>query len=113
PLPEYGVQPGDVIKLFARVEDNDPAGAKGSESPVVIVQIIADEDLERLMRTREGADLLLSKYQEAQRRLEALNEEIEQLKKQLEKGDPEGALSEEEQERLEKLADRIAEIGRA
>ncbi|MBI3861979.1 MAG: hypothetical protein HY290_08785 [Planctomycetia bacterium] len=109
PLPDYGVQPGDVIKLFARVEDNDPTGAKGSESPVAVVQIIADEELERLLRTREGTDLLLSKYQEAQRRLESLNEELEQLKKQLEKRDPEGALSEEEKESLEKLADRMAD----
>ena len=31
PLSAYGLRPGDVIKLFARVEDNDPAGAKGSE----------------------------------------------------------------------------------
>jgi hypothetical protein len=108
PLAEYGVQPGDVIKLFARVEDNDPAGAKGSESPVVVVQIIADEELEKLIRTREGADLLLSKYQAAQRRLEALQEEVDQLKKQLEKRDPEGALTDDERESLEKLADKIA-----
>ena len=34
------IQAGDTIKLFARVEDNDPAGPKSSESPVVIVTII-------------------------------------------------------------------------
>jgi len=32
PLGRYGLEPGDVIKLFGRVEDNDPAGAKGAES---------------------------------------------------------------------------------
>src|SRR5262249_28061063 len=29
PLQNYGLSPGDEIKLYARVEDNDPAGAKG------------------------------------------------------------------------------------
>ncbi len=113
PLSAYGLRPGDVIKLFARVEDNDPAGAKGSESPVAVIQIITDEELQQMMRTREGADMLLSKYQAAQRRLEALQEEIEQLRKQLEKRDADGALSDEEKESLEKLAERIAEEAEA
>ena len=113
PLSTYGLRPGDVIKLFARVEDNDPAGAKGSESPVAVIQIVSDEDLQQMVRTREGVDVLLSKYQQAQRRLEALQEEIEQLKKQLEKRDADGALSEEEKQSLEKLAERIAEEAEA
>ncbi|MBC7815349.1 MAG: hypothetical protein IAG10_00455 [Planctomycetaceae bacterium] len=113
PLSAYGLRPGDVIKLFARVEDNDPAGAKGSESPVAVIQIVSDEDLQQMVRTREGVDVLLSKYQQAQRRLEALQEEIEQLKKQLEKRDADGALSDEEKQSLEKLAERIAEEAEA
>lgn len=113
PLSAYGLRPGDVIKLFARVEDNDPAGAKGSESPVAVIQIISDEELQQMIRTREGVDVLLSKYQQAQRRLEALQEEIEQLKKQLEKRDADGALSDEEKQSLEKLAERIAEEAEA
>ncbi len=113
PLSAYGLKPGDVIKLFARVEDNDPAGAKGSESPVAVIQIISDEELQQMVRTREGVDVLLSKYQQAQRRLEALQEEIEQLKKQLEKRDADGALSDEEKESIEKLAERIAEEAEA
>ena len=113
PLSDYGLRPGDVIKLFARVEDNDPAGAKGSESPVVVIQIISDEELEQMMRTREGADMLLSKYQAAQRRLEALQEEVEELRKQLEKRDADGDLSPEEKESLEKLAEHIAEEAEA
>ena len=113
PLSAYGLKPGDVIKLFARVEDNDPAGAKGSESPVAVIQIISDEELQQMVRTREGVDVLLSKYQQAQRRLEALQEEIEQLKKQLEKRDADGALSDEEKESIEKLAEKIAEEAEA
>ncbi len=113
PLSAYGLRPGDVIKLFARVEDNDPAGAKGAESPVAVIQIISDEELQQMLRTREGVDMLLSKYQAAERRLEALQEEIEQLKKKLEKRDADGSLSDEEKESLEKLAERIAEEAEA
>ena len=50
PLAGYGLEPGDVIKLFGRVEDNDPAGAKGSESPVVTLRIISQEEFERMVR---------------------------------------------------------------
>lgn len=113
PLSAYGLQPGDVIKLFARVEDNDPAGAKGSESSVVVIQIISEQDLERLVRAREGLDVMISKYQEAQRRLEAAQEEIDQMRKKLEKRDPDGALSEEEKQELEKLAERLADQANA
>jgi len=113
PLLEYGLSPGDVIKLFARVEDNDPAGPKGAESPVVVVQIVADSDFERMLRAREGLDVLMSKYQEAERRLESLMNEMEQLQKQLEKRDAEGDLSDSEREQLEQLSKRIEEEANA
>ena len=113
PLLDYGLQPGDVIKLFARVEDNDPAGPKGSESSLVVIQIISDEELEQLVRAREGVEMLVSKYQAAERRLESLQEEIDTLKKQFEKRDADGELSESEQEQLETLAKRIEEEAKA
>ena len=50
PLARYGLEPGDVIKLFGRVEDNDPAGAKGAESPVAAVRIVSQEEFERMFR---------------------------------------------------------------
>ncbi len=56
PLLAYGLDPGDVIKLFARVEDNDPAGFKGAETPIVTVQIISQEDFERMQQMREGLE---------------------------------------------------------
>src|SRR5439155_13433119 len=46
PLASYGLEPGDEIKLFARAEDNDPAGPKGAESPIAVVRIIAQADFE-------------------------------------------------------------------
>jgi hypothetical protein len=113
PLSAYGLQPGDVIKLFARAEDNDPALAKGSESSVVVIQIISDEELQRMVRAREGVDALVSKYQQAQRRMEALQEEIETLQKQLEKRDADGELSEQEREQLETLSKRMSDEAEA
>jgi hypothetical protein len=81
PLAEYGLRPGDVIKMFARVEDNDPAGAKGFESPVVTVQIISQEEFERMIRMEQGLEMLVSKYRAAERNLESLQNKVEGLKK--------------------------------
>ncbi len=113
PLSEYGLAPGDVIKIFARVEDNDPAGAKGSESAVVSVRIIAPADYERMLLAREGMDVLLSKYLEAQRRMETLAEEIEGLRKQLEAEPPDSVAGAELREQIERLARRLEDEARA
>lgn len=109
PLASYNLAPGDVIKLFARVEDNDPAGAKGTESAVATVQIISAEDYGRMMRAREGMDMFLSKYQQAQRRMEALAEETAGLKKKLKQQPADSELAPEQQRRLEELTKRLEE----
>lgn len=89
PFAAYGLEPGDVIKLFGRVEDNDPAGAKGAESSIVTVRIVSQEEFERMLQTQQGLEELLSKYEAAKRHMEQLNEKMEGLKKKLkkEKGD--------------------------
>lgn len=109
PLAKYGLVPGDVIKLFARVEDNDPNGPKGSESSIVTVQIISREDLNRMTLAREGMEVLQSKYDQAQRRLEALDNEIRKEQEELKKLDPDSKLAKEKEMELEKLAERVAE----
>jgi hypothetical protein len=81
PFASFGLEPGDVIKLFGRVEDNDPAGAKGAESSVATVRIISQEEFERLLRARQGLEVLLSKYRQGERRLEELAKELEELRK--------------------------------
>lgn len=105
PLSTYGLEPGDEIKLFARVEDNDPAGPKGSESTVVVIRIIAQQDFEKMVRQRQGLDVLLSKYQQAQRRMENLLEEIEKIEQKSAQEDRE--VTQEERQELEKLAEQI------
>lgn len=83
PLSTYGLEPGDEIRLYARVEDNDPTAAKGSESDFVTVRIISEEDYDRMRRRREGLRSLLSKYREVQRRLANLAEAKKSLLKKM------------------------------
>ncbi len=106
PLSAYGLAPGDVIKLFARVEDNDPDGAKGSESPVVEVRIISQDEFERMLREREGLEVLMSKYQAAERRLEELQKSQEGLRKKM-KQNPEEKLPNSAREDLKQLAQQL------
>jgi hypothetical protein len=106
-LSQLHVNPGDLVKLFARTEDNDPAGAKGSESPVVTIRIISQSQLDQMLLKRDGMEALQSKYAEAERRLENLNSEIEKLKKELEKSDSNSPMSEAQRKRMEKLAEEM------
>ena len=107
PLSEYGLEPGDIIKLFGRVEDNDPAGAKGSESSVLTVRIISQEDFERMLRIRKGLEVLLSKYREARRRMEAASEDVARLRKKLAEAPPQGEVSKEVRQELRRLLQRL------
>jgi hypothetical protein len=79
PLDRYGLSPGDEIQLFARTEDNDPAGAKGAESPVTIVRIISTQEMQELMLREEGAQSIQAKYQASERFLENLAEALREL----------------------------------
>lgn len=72
PLREYDLEPGDKLELFARVEDNDPQGFKGNESPIHTVHIISRQQYEQMNQRQMGLEAVLSKYRQIQRRLEAL-----------------------------------------
>lgn len=119
PLAEYGVQPGDEIKLFARVEDNDPqaategVGGKGAESSIAVVRIISQEDFERMQRSRDGMQMLMSKYQQAQRRLESLAEEVSELQEALENAPDGSPLEEGLRQQMEELAERLQQEAEA
>jgi hypothetical protein len=103
PLSEYGLEPGDELKFFARVEDNDPAGAKGAESPVATVRIISREEYQKMLLAQQGLEVLMSKYDEAQRRMEKLSQEVEKLKNDLAAQPADSPLSEDQQRQLERL----------
>ncbi|MGE0606856.1 MAG: hypothetical protein AB7O62_07000 [Pirellulales bacterium] len=102
PLSAYGLSPGDTITLFARVEDNDPSGAKGAESAVITVRIISQEEFERMARVRHNLAMLMSKYRQAQRRLQAIAAAKEALKKKLAQQKPS-----ERREAIEQLARKL------
>ncbi|MEN6451699.1 MAG: hypothetical protein ABFC96_14500 [Thermoguttaceae bacterium] len=111
PLGYYGLAPGDVIKLFGRVEDNDPDGAKGSESPVAVVRIISEEEFQRLLQVEEGIESLMSKYDDAKRRMERLDEQVEGLRKKAKKlpaGEKTGQQLRQELARLQETLRREA-----
>lgn len=117
PLDRYGLKPGDVIKLFGRVEDNDPAGAKGSESPIAVVHVISQEQFERMLRTQQGLEVLEAKYEQARRRLESVAEQIEQLRKALATRPADDELAQDMRKQLDSLAEQLrqeaAEIRKA
>jgi hypothetical protein len=106
-LGAYGLKPGDTLKLYARVEDNDPAGPKGAESPVAIIRIISNEDMDRMQLAQEGMEVLQSKYEQAERRMEAIDQDIEKLLKQLENLDPNSGLAKEKRDQIDQLADKM------
>lgn len=102
PLSSYGLTPGDEIKLFGRVEDNDPAGPNGAESALAVVRIISQEEFENMVLARQTMEMLLSKYQQAQRRLEKAREEVDRLRKKAKADDPEAA---------KEMRDALAKLG--
>ncbi|HEX3998839.1 MAG TPA: hypothetical protein VHX65_09840 [Pirellulales bacterium] len=108
PLASFGLAPGDAIRLFARVEDNDPAGAKGSESPAVEIRIISQQEFERMLRAREGLEVLASKYRQARRRMESLAKDADGLRKKA-KSAGDKKLSSAERAQLRSLAQRLQE----
>lgn len=111
PLAEYDLLPGDMIELFGRVEDNDPAHPKGYESPITTIRIISQEELQRLMLAKSSMEVLQSKYQQAIRRLERLARAVEQLKKAIDELPPDSELSDALREELATLADQLGEAG--
>ncbi|QDV43564.1 hypothetical protein Enr13x_34210 [Stieleria neptunia] len=103
PLDQYGLSSGDEIQLFARIEDNDPNGAKGAESPVTVVRIISQVELDELRIRQKGVESLQAKYAAAQRQLEHLAEALRAVDEAAKRAAEDG--SAESRERLhEKLA---------
>jgi hypothetical protein len=107
PLSAYGLEAGDEIKLFGRVEDNDPAGPKGSESTIAVVRIISQEEYERMLLVRQGMEVFLAKYHYTQRRLEALREDADTLRKKLKDPASDPKSEKERRAELKKLSQRF------
>ncbi len=109
PLADYGLSPGDEIKLFVRAEDNDPAGPKGAETVVATIRIISQAEFERLLRQQQGLQALMSKYQAAERRLESMLEKIAELQKQIADADRDATVADARRDELKQLLDALRE----
>ncbi|MEZ6138117.1 MAG: hypothetical protein R3C53_24805 [Pirellulaceae bacterium] len=104
PLPKFGLSPGDEIHLFARTEDNDPAGIKGAESPVTIVRIISVAQFQEMMIQQRGAESLQAKYQAARRHFDQLASAL----KDVEEAAREAAANPDSTEAAENLQQKLA-----
>jgi hypothetical protein len=112
PLRDYGLDPGDEIKVFARVEDNDRSSTgmpgKGAESAVSLIRIISQQEFDQYRQSRDGMETLMAKYQQANRRLESLAEDIEKLQQELRETKPGEQPSPELRDKLKELAGKMA-----
>lgn len=118
PLRDYQLEPGDEIKLFARVEDNDRSSpespgpespGKGAESSVAVIRIISQQEFDQYRQSNNAMETLMAKYQQANRRLESLAEEIDKIKQELAETKPGEEPSAELREKLKDLAEKMAE----
>jgi len=103
-LADYGLSPGDAIKLFARTEDNDPAGPKGSESGVVQIHVVSQQQMDQMALTRDAMEVFQSKYAVASRRLEAASAEVDKLQKEISRLNPNEPLSDAQRKKLDQLS---------
>ncbi len=110
PLSSYQLEPGDTIKLFARVEDTRPNDPQGAESGLVTVQIISQAEFDQMIRRRENLNMLLAKYREAQRRIEALKQAMEELQA---RADDASELAEQMQQAREQLRETAESLQQA
>ncbi len=103
----YGLKPGDEIQVFARAADTDPSGAKGAETPIAVVRIISQEDFEKMVRAREGLDVMMAKYRQAMRRMEAATAAAEELRKKRADRNRTGPAKDDDKAEAKALADRL------
>lgn len=103
-ISDYGLKPGDVVQLFARVEDNDPSGAKGSESGIVRIHIISQAEMDQMILAREGLEALEAKYAAVARQMEAVADKMQKAADELAKLPPDSPLADEKRKELAKLA---------
>jgi hypothetical protein len=119
PLGDYQLEPGDEIKVFARVEDNDRGASgndsqgKGAESSISLIRIISQQEFDQYRQSRDAMETMMAKYQQANRRLESLAEEFEKLQAELRELKPGEELPPEIREKLKELAEKMAEEAKA
>lgn len=112
PLSQYSLQPGDVIKLFARVEDNKPDSPQSFETPITTIKIISREDFQNRIVQQQGMDEILNRYRQIQRHLEnAANaaREAQEAQDALAKNPSDPELQKQAAEKLQAAANAAAQ----
>ena len=112
PLSSFSLVPGDEIQLFARTEDNDPAGAKGAESAITTIRIISMQQFQEMMIQRKGVDSIQAKYQAARRYFDQLASslrEVEEAQAGLKQNPDSADAAKKLQEKIE-AAQKAAEL---
>lgn len=108
PLSQYLLHPGDVIKLFARVEDNKPGSPQSFETPITTIRIISREEFQNRMVQQQGMDEILNRYRQIQRHLENASNaarEAQEAQEALEKNPSDSELQKQAEQKLQKAAE--------
>jgi len=108
PLSQYLLKPGDVIKLFARVEDNKPDSPQSFETPITTIKIISREEFQNRIVQQQGMDEILNRYRQIQRHLEnAANaaREAQEAQDALEKNPSDSELQRQAEQKLRMAAE--------
>ncbi len=120
PLAAFGLEPGDKITLFARVDDTRPGASQGGESPLAHINIISQREFNRIIAAQQGRQMLENKFRQARRMLEELSAEAAKLQEELDAADPNDAEAQKElqekvdtlREKMERAARNLEEIAR-
>jgi hypothetical protein len=111
PLAQFGLAPGDELRLFARAGDTDPAGSKAVETPAAVVRIVSQEQFEQMLKVRHGLEMLMSKYRAAQRRMESAKAGVDELRKK--RKDRKGAAEDRDRAELRELVEQLRKDAQA
>ena len=104
PLESFGLEAGDKLTLFARVDDTRPNLSQGGESPLTEIEIISQSDFNRMVAARKGQQMLENKFKQARRMMDQLATEAAELQKEIDNADP------NDKEQQQKLKERMQQL---
>ena len=111
PLADFGLEAGDKLTLFARVDDTRPDLSQGGESPLTEIEIISQEDFNRMVAARKGQQMLENKFKQARRMMDQLATEAAELQKEIDNADPNDAKQQQKlKERMEQLQQKMKDV---
>lgn len=99
-LAELGVQPGEVMEIYAEAADFNPSLMGISASDVIKIKIISKEDYADILRTRIKVQTVFKRYSAMKNAFKELKKQLLNFKKELKK---ENRSAEEFNEKLDAL----------